>query len=786
MRLLALLLLLLLLASYTESKTLYKTAPSESAHPRKVDAPKTPPGSSNNEYYPVDCPDGKKYCECPWYVTNCRFILHVEEIQTFTSYKFQEVYEPFLSQTTLRLKTTGSMRTTAGDTYYLNSQGYVPSLPLYSSENGNKPPEYGLCYNSSHTIDGETFETNNCSVPITVDGATFRMIIGVNGQIPGPTLIVHERQIVQVRVVNKLTSEGISVHWHGMHQKGTPWMDGVGLVTQPPIVPGTYFDYVFEASPAGTHWYHSHIGAQRTDGLYGALIVKEVEEEGRFIDTPESHTISLLDWQQESSLNLFIRIHSTLGYYPGLGEGMVPRQQNGLYLRTHSTDGIGVGPVPYWSGLMNGRGRHNKDTFSILSTFRVEPGYFYRFRLIGVQSLYAYKFSVDQHKLVLIATDGHFIEPEEVDFIIIHTGERYDFVLHANQDTSSYWMRAETLEVDALEEHTAEGILVYEGVDEEPNPNDKYTNVISQRNQCTPYARCVAVNCPFLSFPPEMNTDCLHLDDLNAWKLQEHAPPSILQPPDSNLKFFNFGFEGQLSTSAINGMNFKLPSTPYQTYCDQYNADIDSNNSCQDKSGSTYPHCVNVVPIATWDHFEKNRTSYPSVNFVLSAVGDFAGRFNDFSHPIHLHGHNFYVVAIKHGKYDTSGKLVANNPDIDCHFTEDYKSCMSPSWTNDVVPPFLRVRNTAIQKDTVIVPAGGYVVIAFEADNPGYWFLHCHIEAHQLEGMALIVQEYSSDDQWFPPANINKIGNFNWDAEDYYEAIAEGYTCDNHNTTTEY
>ena len=62
----------------------------------------------------------------------------------------------------------------------------------------------------------------------------------------------------------------------------------------------------------------------------------------------------------------------------------------------------------------------------------------------------------------------------------------------------------------------------------------------------------------------------------------------------------------------------------------------------------------------------------------------------------------------------------------------------------------------------MIVPAGGYVVIAFQADNPGYWFMHCHMEAHLLEGMAVIIQEYPDNQQPQPPYGINNIGDFLW------------------------
>jgi len=35
-----------------------------------------------------------------------------------------------------------------------------------------------------------------------------------------------------------------------------------------------------------------------------------------------------------------------------------------------------------------------------------------------------------------------------------------------------------------------------------------------------------------------------------------------------------------------------------------------------------------------------------------------------------------------------------------------------------------------LRKDTVIIPVGGYVVIQFISNNPGYWFMHCHVETY--------------------------------------------------------
>ena len=40
-----------------------------------------------------------------------------------------------------------------------------------------------------------------------------------------------------------------------------------------------------------------------------------------------------------------------------------------------------------------------------------------------------------------------------------------------------------------------------------------------------------------------------------------------------------------------------------------------------------------------------------------------------------------------------------------------------------------------------MLPASGHLVIAFEADNPGAWLMHCHIGWHTSEGFALQIVE---------------------------------------------
>ena len=735
----------------------------------------------------VDCPDQQEACTCRKTATACQFRLDIEELQTFTSY---------------RINVNGDLvsRGTPGDTYYITQNGYAASIPSTSSV----VPERGPCWNGSILTTDADYNGMGCSIPMMVDGRSYRQFISVNGRIPGPTLIVYENQYVIVDVFNRLSSEGVTIHWHGIHQKTSPWMDGVAALSQAPIVPGGRFRYIFTASPSGTHWYHSHLGAQRTDGLFGALIVHEddkvrqditadVNEEipgnREFMDLPEIHTITLLDWQREASIDLFVKIHSTLGFYPQNNLTRIPQQSDSLYFpRTVSSDEIEVGPVPYWTGLINGRGRYSPSDLGNLTVFNVERNVSYRFRLIGAQSLYAYKFEIEDHRLRVIATDGQIVHlSRPMDYIIVHSGERYDFILDTKENIppegGNYWIRAETLEtniMDGRDVHSAEAILHYTdpGVSD-PNPFNMYSNVRRSPRSCTEQSRCIALNCPFKEFPSMFNTDCMIVSELRNRFSKDL--PRIDHTDSERIKFFNFGFEGQSSTSAINGRNFLPPPTPYQTYRGEYDSDVKEGLTCQQCNSNT----TNITQPSqcTCSYVERIVSSYTldtvadtrSVIMVFSAVG--RGTNRDFSHPVHLHGHSFYVVHVGHGTYD-NGVLLNNSMDVMC----DSDLCMNPSWRNGM-PSAVRAAmasngrliDTAVRKDTVIVPAGGYVVIAFVADNPGYWFLHCHIEVHQLEGMAVIIQAFNeSEHSSTIPTDINKPGKFNWTIDDFNRLTSSG------------
>lgn len=88
-----------------------------------------------------------------------------------------------------------------------------------------------------------------------------------------------------------------------------------------------------------------------------------------------------------------------------------------------------------------------KDNQTPLTWYNVTKGETVRFRVIGSGSLYPLRVSVDSHPITIIASDGHDVAHTAVESFIINPGERFDFLLTANQSVHNYWIRANSIEV---------------------------------------------------------------------------------------------------------------------------------------------------------------------------------------------------------------------------------------------------------------------------------------------------------------------------------------------------
>ena len=122
--------------------------------------------------------------------------------------------------------------------------------------------------------DGGTLDLEAAFVRKTV-GDRELVMMGFNGQIPGPLIEVTEAATVFVNFRNH-TPMPTAVHWHGLRLDNR--YDGVPGVTQDPVQPGESFRYQIYFPDPGIYWYHPHHreDVQQELGLAGNMLVEPV------------------------------------------------------------------------------------------------------------------------------------------------------------------------------------------------------------------------------------------------------------------------------------------------------------------------------------------------------------------------------------------------------------------------------------------------------------------------------------------------------------------------------
>ena len=130
----------------------------------------------------------------------------------------------------------------------------------------------------------------------------YRSMILVNNQFPGPLVEANEGDTIVVHVDNQAMN-ATSIHWHGIFQNGTPYMDGTVGVTQCPIAPGHKSTYEFTvADQTGTYWWHAHHGVQASDGLHGPLVIhSRKKRERRQLDYKTDRVVLISDHYHDLS-----------------------------------------------------------------------------------------------------------------------------------------------------------------------------------------------------------------------------------------------------------------------------------------------------------------------------------------------------------------------------------------------------------------------------------------------------------------------------------------------------
>ncbi|KAG5870795.1 hypothetical protein JTB14_035288 [Gonioctena quinquepunctata] len=552
------------------------------------------------------------------------------------------------------------------------------------------------------------FNTTDCLRPdcIAAEGSK-RGVVSINRQIPGPKMEVCLGDLLVIDVINQLSSESTTMHWHGQHQRDSTYVDGVPYVTQCPILPHDTFRYKFNASQPGTFWYHSHIGMQRADGNFGPLIVRIPDTDNvlaQYYDYDlSSHIMMISDWDDTLSLDKYLdHIYSS-------GDNK-PR-----------------------SMIINGLGRNKKftkgnETFFVpTARFTVEQGYRYRFRILnsGVMNC-PIELSIDNHTFWVISTDGNDIVPIKASSLVLYSGERFDIIVSATQPDNLYWIRVKGHQ-DCGEDYNKVfqvAVLEYKGIratiEDYPKAHVDFENAHIDGVQINGVNRGVESNKSFISMPD--------LESLNEWDISLTEKPDIKyvisfdfeEIDNSNYQraphygYYDFpaGSELRRTTPQLNHISLKMPNFALLPQRDQIPDGLFCNRENMVDKNCTTQECL----------------CYHGIQIPLDSVVEVIfideGNNSTGNHPMHLHGYTFRVVAMEKLGENITVEEVQKRDDAD----------------------------------------GGYTIIRFHATNPGYWILHCHLEFHAEMGMAMLFQVGEKSDMLPVPDNFPTCGDYSPDS----------------------
>ncbi|KIX96559.1 uncharacterized protein Z520_07825 [Fonsecaea multimorphosa CBS 102226] len=311
--------------------------------------------------------------------------------------------------------------------------------------------------------------------------------------------------------------------------------------------------------------------------------------------------------------------------------------------------------------LINGKGFYDCSSMEDNSTctpnagvskFQFTSGESYRLRLINAGAAATQLFSIDNHTLTVIAYDFVPIQPYTTDVVTLGVGQRADVIVQATgMPTSAVWMRSIVpARCGGTTQPVGVGIVYYQ--------NANTTSEPSSSSQAWPISQTCATD-----------------------PLSQTVPYVPITPPQS-------------MTTVQVGLNFEINATGHFLWA------MDGSTFRTDYNDPILP-----LAIAGNDSFPEEWNVYnfgSNTSFTIVVNND-----SPLVHPMHIHGHNMYVLNEGSGRWDGS-----------------------------VVNP-----SNPMRRDVVQLQPGGYMAFQLDAVNPGVWPFHCHIAWHVSAGLYMNILE---------------------------------------------
>lgn len=294
-----------------------------------------------------------------------------------------------------------------------------------------------------------------------------------------------------------------------------------------------------------------------------------------------------------------------------------------------------------------------------ISKFKFTTGKKHRLRLINAGAEGIQRFTIDGHSMTVMANDFVPVKPYTTKVVTLGIGQRTDVIVEAILPKgSSVFMRSViSTTCSVSKQPIALAAIYYDGADTTKTPTSTATPIDDSHCGNDPLATTVPF-FPFPSTPKPATTQTIGIT------IHTNSTGHLLWY--MNESSFRANYDHPILLLA----NLGNTSYPFDPQWNVYN--FGTNNS------------VRIII--------ENHTGA--------------------AHPMHLHGHNFNVLAEGTGTWD--GTIVH----------------ASNAQRRDV---------QLVQPGTAAVPA--YIVIQYNTDNPGVWPLHCHIAWHVSAGLYVNTME---------------------------------------------
>ncbi|KAI6380858.1 hypothetical protein MCOR25_001527 [Pyricularia grisea] len=295
------------------------------------------------------------------------------------------------------------------------------------------------------------------------------------------------------------------------------------------------------------------------------------------------------------------------------------------------------------------------------------PGKKHLIRLVNTAADAHMEFSIDGHNLTVIAADFVPIVPYTTKSVKISIAQRYDIIVEANATPDNYWLRSgidcsPASDGDSLRGN-ATAIVRYDA-----NSTADPTSVIDVTHSGACDDEALSDLVPHLS--------------LDVGSITGNSTQTLGFSPTGDSLGHNW-FQWTLNSSSL-VLNWSEPVLKKSL-----------------ENTPIFPTPYNIV------RADKS-SSVGNITQWFGLIIDGSSLAIQLDHPIHVHGHDFWILSQDTTAFSNTTVLNHNNP---------------------------------IRRDTAILPAGGHLALAFELDNPGSWIVHCHIAWHASQGLSLNIVE---------------------------------------------